>query len=126
MTCRPAPARAAALASVIRAIERVSVETIADQARAIGRAGSMPRGFVTPLEPLPPLDDLLAPDDENWQRAILQEEFASAMECRARRVGTSKRDAIALSAPFRRSARRTSCPSFRLAGSVEDFYSDAF
>mmetsp|Transcript_771 Transcript_771/g.2317 ORF Transcript_771/g.2317 Transcript_771/m.2317 type:complete len:392 (+) Transcript_771:123-1298(+) len=81
VTCRPAPARAAALASVIRAIERVSVETIADQARAIGRAGSMPRGFVTPLEPLPPLDDLLAPDDENWQRAILQEEFASAMEC---------------------------------------------
>ena len=36
----------------------------------------------SPLEPLPPLDDLLYVDDEeNWRRAILQEEFASAVEC---------------------------------------------
>ena len=42
----------------------------------------VPRAFVSPLEPLPPLDDLLYVDDEeNWRRAILQEEFASAVEC---------------------------------------------
>ena len=40
------------------------------------------RQFSSPLEPLPPLDDLLYLDDEeNWRRAILQEEFASAVEC---------------------------------------------
>ena len=82
VTCRPSPARAAALASVIRSIERVSVEALDAQAKAVGLAGSMPRAFVSPLEPLPPLDDLLYVDDEeNWRRAILQEEFASAVEC---------------------------------------------
>ena len=82
VTCRPSPARAAALASVIRAIERVSEEALEFQQKAVGLAGSMPRAFVSPLEPLPPLDDLLFVDDEeNWRRAILQEEFASATEC---------------------------------------------
>ena len=72
----------AALASVIRSIERVSVEALDAQAKAVGLAGSMPRAFVSPLEPLPPLDDLLyVGDEENWRRAILQEEFASAVEC---------------------------------------------
>ncbi len=58
------------------------MEALDAQAKAVGLAGSMPRAFVSPLEPLPPLDDLLYVDDEeNWRRAILQEEFASAVEC---------------------------------------------
>ena len=66
---------------MIRSIERVSVEALDAQAKAVGLAGSMPRAFVR-RRPLPPLDDLLYVDDEeNWRRAILQEEFASAVEC---------------------------------------------
>merc|ERR1719482_1697709 len=51
VTCRPSPARAAALASVIRSIERVSVEALDAQAKAVGLAGSMPRAFVSPRDP---------------------------------------------------------------------------
>ena len=79
VSCQPSPARAAALADAIRAIERLSLRKLDAQARSIGRAGSMPRGFVTPLEPLPPLDDLIGGD--SWKRALLVEEFASATEC---------------------------------------------
>ena len=80
VSCAPSPARAAALASIVRDIERASAASVAAQARSIGRAGSMPRDYVAPLEPLPPLDDLLLGED-NWKRAILVEEFALATEC---------------------------------------------
>ena len=80
VSCRPSAARAAALADVIRCIEQTSAEKLDAQARAVGRAGSMPRGFVTPIEPLPPLDDLIAGED-NWKKALLIEEFATATEC---------------------------------------------
>jgi hypothetical protein len=81
----PSPARAAALASIIRDIERCSAASVATQARSIGRAGCMPRDYVAPLEPLPPLDDLLLGED-NWKRALLVEEFALATECPVERV----------------------------------------
>jgi len=85
VSCAPSPARAAALASIIRDIERCSAASAATQARSIGRAGCMPRDYVAPLEPLPPLDDLLLGED-NWKRALLVEEFALATECPVERV----------------------------------------
>jgi hypothetical protein len=63
---------------MIRAIEYVSCEAVAPQVAAVREAGCMPSNFVTPLEALAPLDDLLG---EGWKEAILREEFSLATEC---------------------------------------------
>ena len=78
VSCDPPPERAAALEQMIRAIEYVSCEAVAPQVAAVREAGCMPSAFVTPLEALAPLDDLLG---EGWKEAILREEFSLATEC---------------------------------------------
>jgi len=78
VACSPSPRRAAALETMIRAIEDVSRDAVDAQAEACARAGCMPRAFVQPLERLAPLDDLL--DDDSWQKVLLAEEFL-ATEC---------------------------------------------
>eukprot|EP00632_Arachnochrysis_sp_CCMP2950_P016447 CAMPEP_0185700138 /NCGR_PEP_ID=MMETSP1164-20130828/7319_1 /TAXON_ID=1104430 /ORGANISM="Chrysoreinhardia sp, Strain CCMP2950" /LENGTH=455 /DNA_ID=CAMNT_0028367087 /DNA_START=60 /DNA_END=1427 /DNA_ORIENTATION=+ len=81
VACRPEPARAGALADLIRTLERLSREYVARQADAIAEAASMPSRYVVPLDPLPSLDEILASEDHDWQRAILAEQLALATEC---------------------------------------------
>lgn len=82
VTCSPKPARASALAALIRSIEDISKDKESVQREAIAEAGSMPYRYVLGLSALPPLDDLLAGEvDENWRKALLLEELALATEC---------------------------------------------
>jgi len=78
VSCGAPPERAAALEAMIRAIEYVSCEAVAPQVKAVREAGCMAGDYVTPLEGLGPLDDLLG---EDWKVAILREEFSLATEC---------------------------------------------